>query len=171
MVQRMQVSICSTGINRIFTYLMTRGNAKFVLISGKRKCFHIGGTLSNQFHICQHFEAYKTACAMVVIPMNHHAIPRVVWKEMQEEAMPSGGKQSTLVFAKMNSEREFTRKAVLHSVAQFVACENQVSIMQILSCCTSDKSTGPHGCKQGDIQELPCHHVTKCCACRPTINT
>ena len=170
-MQRMQVSICLTRINCIFTYLMTRGNAKFVLTLGKKKFFHIGGNLSNQFHIHQHFEVDKTTYAVAGIPMNHHAIPQVVWKEMQEEATPGGGKQSTLVFVKMNIEREFARKAVLLLVTQFVACENQVSIKQILSCFTSDKSTGLCSCKQSDIQELPCCHAAKYCTHRPTINT
>ena len=56
--------------------------------------------------------------------MHHQAIPPEVMSAQEKKA-----KQTTLngVAVKINILKEFTPKQILHSVAQFVACDDQVS--------------------------------------------
>lgn len=70
---------------------------------------------------------YKERCKEANIPENHHAIPRPLWKKMQENA--KGKKQTTLdgVLEKQNIPKEFTRDGILRAVSQFIACGDQVS--------------------------------------------
>jgi DNA-binding LacI/PurR family transcriptional regulator len=62
-----------------------RDDKKFVAKHGKRKVFHIGGNSSCQAHLRQHYDIYKKRCEEKGIPINHWAIPRTVWKKMEEE--------------------------------------------------------------------------------------
>ena len=66
--------------------------------------------------------------------MNHWAIPQAIWKVMEEaKAEEQRGwltkkqMQQKLDFKTMTGPREFTRSAVLHAVAKFIATNNQVS--------------------------------------------
>ena len=65
---------------------------------------------------------------------NHWAIPRVIWKVMEEaKAEEQRGQsmkkqtQQKLDFKMMTSPHEFTRSAILHAVVKFIATNNQVS--------------------------------------------
>ncbi|KAF8885833.1 hypothetical protein BD779DRAFT_1411989, partial [Infundibulicybe gibba] len=53
---------------------------------GKRKCFHVGGNSSCRAHIRQHFKEYKERCEAEDIPLNHHALPRPLYRSMKAEA-------------------------------------------------------------------------------------
>ena len=66
--------------------------------------------------------------------MNHWAIPRDIWKEMEEdkEAKEQGRltkkqQQQQLDFKTVTGPCEFTREAVLHAVTKLIATNNQVS--------------------------------------------
>ena len=60
--------------------------------------------------------------------MNHWAIPRDIWKAMEEEKrMSKKAKQQQLDFKTVTGPREFTREGVLHAVATLIATNNQVS--------------------------------------------
>ena len=76
-------------------------------------------------HIQHHYELYATQCKQVDIPINHHAMSQKIFNEMVEEKKVH--KQTTLdgAFSKQNIQ-EFMREGVLHAVAQFVTCDNQV---------------------------------------------
>ncbi|KAF8797345.1 hypothetical protein BYT27DRAFT_7125849 [Phlegmacium glaucopus] len=63
--------------------------------------------------------------------MNHWAIPRLIWKAMEEEKEQERGRstkkqmQQKLDFKMMIGPREFTRSGVLHAVAKLVVTNNQ----------------------------------------------
>ena len=54
-------------------------------LNGKRKALLKGGNSSCRFHIRQHFALYKEKCDKADIPVVHWAIPRPIWKAMEEE--------------------------------------------------------------------------------------
>lgn len=94
---------------------------------GKRGAFFTGGNSTCRVHICSHYNEYKERCKEDDIPENHHAIPREILKE-NEEAKSKGKQQVKIdkILDKATVPREFTREGVLHAVAQFVACDDQV---------------------------------------------
>jgi hypothetical protein len=106
---------------------------QFIKINGKRKAFHKGGNSSCCLHICQHYPLYKERCETDNIPVNHWAIPRSIWKVMEEEkeAEKRGGTtkkdQQELEFKKVTGPRVFTREGVLHAVAKLITTNDQVS--------------------------------------------
>ncbi|KAH9072193.1 hypothetical protein EDB83DRAFT_2204585, partial [Lactarius deliciosus] len=59
--------------------------------------------------------------------VNHWAIPRPIWKEMEAEKRGDKHKQLKLdgIFEKVRSQREFMHDGILHTVAQYVACDDQ----------------------------------------------
>jgi hypothetical protein len=95
-----------------------------------RKAFFVGGNSSCRTHIRQHYTIYKERCQRLNIPENHHAIPRSIWKEMQELKQAKTKTQASLdgMIERAQGPREFTREAVLHAVCQFIACNDQVSV-------------------------------------------
>jgi hypothetical protein len=110
-----------------------RANPEFTNVGGKRKAFHTGGNSSCRSHIRQHYELYKDLCKQENIPEQHWAIPRSIWKEMEEsqrEKKP-GPKQRTLDFIKEGAPRSFTRENLLHAMTQFIAVDDQVSTQLI----------------------------------------
>ena len=99
---------------------------------GKRSAFFTGGNSTCQAHIRCHYNVYKERCKENGIPENHHAIPRDLLKQMEEEK--SKGKKQTKIdniLDKSTAPREFTREGVLHAVAQFVACDDQVWVLSL----------------------------------------
>ena len=95
-----------------------------------RKAFHIGGNSSCCAHIWQHYELYKKRCKDGNIPENHHTMPRVLWKELQEKKKGMHQGKLSVVFETVKSSVDFTWEGVLHAVARFVTCDNQVSKMR-----------------------------------------
>ena len=65
--------------------LAGRNNKAFTKLKGKRKAFFKGSNSTCCFHICQHYEVYKEKCEKEDILMSHWAIPRPIWKAMEEE--------------------------------------------------------------------------------------
>jgi hypothetical protein len=97
------------------------------LKGGKRTAFFTGGNSTCRAHIRCHYDVYKQRCKEKNIPENHHAIPRDKWKEMQIAKL-KGKKQVKIdeVLERSTAPKEFTREGILHAVAQFVACDDQV---------------------------------------------
>ncbi|KAH9041793.1 hypothetical protein EDB85DRAFT_1886448 [Lactarius pseudohatsudake] len=100
---------------------------------GKQKAFHIGGNSSCRAHIRKHYELYKQRCKDENIPENHYAVPQVIWKELQNlKANPKAKRQGKLdgplgsMKGPSPHAQEFTQDGVLHAVARFVACGDQV---------------------------------------------
>ena len=94
---------------------------------GKRSTFFTGGNSTCRAHIRGHYKVYKERCQENGIPENHHAIPREILKQMEEEK--SMGKKQTKIDNMLEKSKmpcEFSREDVLHAVAQFVACDDQV---------------------------------------------
>ncbi|KAI0245179.1 hypothetical protein BJV78DRAFT_1093225, partial [Lactifluus subvellereus] len=48
------------------------------------KTFYTGSNLTCRAHCRHHYELYKARCKEQNILENHHAIPRPIWKQMQE---------------------------------------------------------------------------------------
>jgi len=114
--------------------MLARADESFVKAHGKRKAFHKGGNSSCRTHIHQHYKLYIQKCEKGNIPINHWAIPRDVWRVMEEEkeAITQGRlmqkqQQQQLSFETVTGPREFTRAAVLHAVTKLIATNNLVS--------------------------------------------
>jgi hypothetical protein len=111
-----------------------RGDESFIRAHGKRKAFHVGGNSSCRMHLRQHYQLYKSKCEEADIPINHWAIPRDIWKVMEEEKAAEKQGQRTkkqqqqlLCFETLTGPREFTRSAVLNAVTKLIATNNEVS--------------------------------------------
>ena len=102
---------------------------------GKRSAFFTGGNSTCRAHIHSHYDVYRECCKEKGIPENHHAIPREILKQMEEEKL-KGKKQTKIdnMLEKSRAPHEFTREGVLHAVAQFVACDDQVAPLVVLMC-------------------------------------
>jgi hypothetical protein len=112
--------------------LSTRDDADFIKVHGKRKAFHKGGNSSCRAHVRQHYKLYKENCEKANIPMNHWAIPRDIWRAMEEEKeaekrLTQKQRQQKLDFKTVTGPSEFTRAGILHAVAKLIATNNQVS--------------------------------------------
>jgi hypothetical protein len=110
-----------------------RNNEAFIKLNGKRKAFFKGSNSTCRFHIRQHYEVYKEKCEKEDIPMSHWAIPRPIWKAMEEEKEEQERGRSTkkqmqqkLDFKTMTGPCEFTRSSVLHAVTKLIVTNNQV---------------------------------------------
>jgi hypothetical protein len=134
MVQYLQVSEVVTVTQECnVTYSeKCRDDERFLKLQGMRKAFFKGGNSSCRLHLRQHFVLYKERCEKAGVPINHWAIPRPIWKEMQEEKeadkqVTKKQEQQQLNFKAVTGPREFTRKGVLQSVTELIATNNQVS--------------------------------------------
>jgi hypothetical protein len=95
-----------------------------------RKAFHTGSNSSCRQHIRQHYAIYQERCKAANILEHHWAIPRIIWKKMEDERMgKKAGRQETLdgFVGKAAGPIAYTRENVLHVVTQFVAVDDQVS--------------------------------------------
>ena len=162
MVYCVQVSIGYKRVQKETT--LTHGNREdkdFVAREGKQKAFLKGSNSSCRQHARKHWGIYKKKCEDAEIPVHHWAIPRQVWNEMESKKgnnkkKNEGEAQATLdhVFQKMSGPREFTRDGILHTVAQFVACDDQVH-RACYSCCKTLKNVAVvSGGRQGTIPKL-----------------
>ena len=130
----MQVSNYTKNTEVYITYEGTRDDEEFIKIHGKRKAFHKGGNSSCRLHIRQHYQLYKERCEKEKIPINHWAIPRPIWKEMEEEKeaaargrLTKKQQQQQLDFQTVIGPHEFTRAGTLRAVTKLIATNNQVS--------------------------------------------
>lgn len=100
-------------------------------IKNKRNTFFVGGSSGCQVHARTHFPIYKARCEAAGIKLHHHALPRKLFRAMRNEEMAKakGGtrKQSTLDNVVVKEKKtEFTCENLLHEVAKFVVCDDQV---------------------------------------------
>jgi hypothetical protein len=94
-----------------------------------QKAFYIGGNSTCHVHIRHHYNVYKKQCKEKKIPENHHTIPRPLWRQMQDKKKNTRGNTQTKldgVIDVINWLQIFMREGVLHAVAQFIACDDQV---------------------------------------------
>lgn len=107
-----------------------RQNEALVKRYGKRKAFIAGHNSTDRYHVRLHFDIYKTKCKEAGLPVHHHAIPRDIWKKLQEKAQgkTKGTGQQTLdaSFKRVDVPKGFTQDGILHAVAKFVAVDDQV---------------------------------------------
>jgi hypothetical protein len=111
-----------------------RNDEEFVRKQGKRKAFFTGGNSSCRHHIRQHYLIYQKKCKDGNIPEHHWAIPRAIWKIMEDEKngkkVVTQGTQGTLDGLLIANVAPvvpvFTRENLLHMVTQFVAVDDQV---------------------------------------------
>lgn len=70
-------------------------------------------------------------CNEADVPVNHWAIPRDVWKEM-EAAKEAKAKlvQKRLAFEVVSLPKEFTRDGILQQVTKFIAVDDQVRTIE-----------------------------------------
>ncbi|KIJ89855.1 hypothetical protein K443DRAFT_36633, partial [Laccaria amethystina LaAM-08-1] len=64
-----------------------KNDDEFVKKSGMRKAFHTGSNSSCRQHIRQHYAIYQERCKAANILEHHWAIPRIIWKKMEDERM------------------------------------------------------------------------------------
>lgn len=100
-------------------------------IKNKRNTFFVGGSSGCQFHARTHFPIYKARREAAGIKLHHHALPRKLFRAMRKEEMAKakGGtrKQSKLDNVVVKEKKtEFTCENLLHEVAKFVVCNDQV---------------------------------------------
>lgn len=108
-------------------------NIKFTAKHGLRGAFKKGNNSSTlRYHCRLHFEIYQKRCTTAGVAMHHRAIPPDVMTHMDREKA-KGGVQSTLDsrMFKIVRPQEFTKADILHSVAMFIVCENQVSLHEV----------------------------------------
>ena len=108
-----------------------RNDDKLVRKQGKRKAFFTGSNSSCRHHIRQHYLIYQQRFKEADVPEHHWAIPRLLWKKMEDE---KNGKKVTrqgtldglLTTSVAPVVLVFTRENLLHMVTQFVAVDDQV---------------------------------------------
>ncbi len=107
------------------THIDCREDEEFVVNNGKRRAFHVGSNSSCRQHIRIHFEVYKARCEEKGLKVHHYAVPR----EMLKKNLKMAGQQTLAqAFQKVSKLKEFSREGVLKAVAEFVVCDDQVSV-------------------------------------------
>lgn len=86
----------------------------------------MGGNSTLRQHCWKHYKIYKARCEKADIPLNHHTIPPKI-VEAQQKAKKAKSQSSLDDIVVVNCAEGFTREGTLHTVAQFVACDDQVS--------------------------------------------
>ena len=91
---------------------------------GLHRCFLTGSNSTLHQHCRQHYKIYKEQCEKGNIPVNRHAIlPGIAKAELKGKKQ----KQIDEMLEKGLPHPEmFTKDTIMCSVAQFVACNNQV---------------------------------------------
>ena len=98
-----------------------------------RAAFFLGGNSTCRTHIRKHYEIYKARCQDGNIPENHRALSQDLYEQMKMDKKATGGAQLTLdtVLVKPSDAKLYTRDGATHTVAQFVACDDQVCVMVV----------------------------------------
>ena len=92
-----------------------------------QKAFLTGGNSTCHTHICQHYDLYKKRCKKKNILENHHALPRSLYKKLEEEKGHISATQPKIVEMLEPAPRpqQFSRDMLLHAEAQFIVCDDQ----------------------------------------------
>ena len=96
---------------------------------GERKTFFTGGNSSCWAHIRQHYTLYSEHCKKENIRENHHILPWPLYQKMKEVGKKSTGSlQLTLdcMLEKKSEPKVFTCEGIMHAVAKFIVCDDQV---------------------------------------------
>jgi hypothetical protein len=109
-------------------YSHTNRGRKEAAKENLKKAFFTGGNSSCRAHIRQHYETYQVRCKDGNVPVNHHAIPRNIFRQMKEDKKRKGGTQATLdgMLEKTAEVKTYSREGATHAIVQFVACDDQV---------------------------------------------
>lgn len=135
----MQVSILFTNLDACsYNLPCNRDNLKTNNVVELRKCFFLGGNSTLRQHCRKHYEIYKQKCEAANIPMNHYAIPPKIAQALaRSERERSQTTLDDIVFNRPEApDTAFTRDGILHTVAQFVACDDQVSELHSITAYT-----------------------------------
>ena len=126
----MQVSIADTFINQNTNE--NRGDDDLTKREGSQKVFLRGSDTSCRQHARKHWAVYKRKCEDAEVPVHHWAVPRTIWNEMEGKKHDKD-RQTTLdgKFPKRTGLQEFTHVGILHAVAQFIACDDHVSLRNV----------------------------------------
>jgi hypothetical protein len=121
LVLDMQVSFCSLAE---YSHHLPCNRVKVVKGDGLQKCFLVGSNSTLCQHYRQHYELYKERCDEANIPVNHRAIPPKIVQMGRKDST-----QTTLDdrVVNVNWPENFKHKGLLHAMAQFIACNDQVS--------------------------------------------
>ena len=114
------------SLSDVFLRWQFRLDERIIKLHGKQRTFHKGGNSSCRLHLRQHYKLYKEKCEEADIPLNHWAIPRDIWRGMEEKRLGKTKAQQVLAFEMVTGPREFTRPNVLEAVAKLIASNNQV---------------------------------------------
>ena len=110
-----------------------------VKVKNKWNMFFVGGNLGCWVHARSHFSIYKEHCEAAGIKLHHHTLPQKLFRAMKVEEAARGKQeakqQSTLdkVLVKAKT-KEFSRNDLLHKVAKFIACDDQVCPVTFWMC-------------------------------------
>jgi hypothetical protein len=109
---------------------VNREDKALILKHGRQRAFLTGHNSTCRYHLRGHWDVYKAACGKASLALHHHAMPRNIWEALvnREKAKDNEKKkgQQTLSLTKITGPKEFTRGGILHAVAQFVVCDDQV---------------------------------------------
>ncbi|KAF8680603.1 hypothetical protein AX14_004549 [Amanita brunnescens Koide BX004] len=101
-----------------------RHDKHFVRAKGVRRAFFTGSNTSCRAHIRCHYSVYKTRCEEEGIKLNNRCVPRELSKV--QSAGASLSIQTTLdSVLEVKAPSVFSKEAILHAVAQLVACDDQ----------------------------------------------
>jgi hypothetical protein len=95
----------------------------------KRDAFLAGSTSTCRGHIRQHYDIYLARCKKEDLQPYPYAMPRDLWKKLQEEEKAKGSGEQKIdgLFPRAPLVNEFSRDEALHAVAQLIVCDDQVS--------------------------------------------
>jgi len=131
-------------------------------MKNKWKAFFVGGNSGCRVHARSHFSIYKECCEAAGIKLHHHALPWKSFKAMKQESTAKGKgevkQQSTLDSIVVKEKKvEFSCDDLLHEVAKFVACDDQVHPIAFWDCWIwLMVLLGTCSYRQGQLPELPC---------------
>lgn len=126
MVPSLQVSTWQQQSNKNSRKI--RAN-KAVTKSAERGAFFTGGNSSCRAHIRQHYELYRDRCKEAGIQENHFAIPRPLWRQMEEKRLAGKGQakiDEMLEIQQKLKPKQFTCDGAVEAIAQFIVCDDQV---------------------------------------------
>lgn len=116
---------CQSLYSVAYLFAILRHDKHFVRAKGVRRAFFTGSNTSCRAHIRCHYSVYKTRCEEEGIKLNNRCVPRELSKV--QSAGASLSIQTTLdSVLEVKAPSVFSKEAILHAVAQLVACDDQV---------------------------------------------
>ena len=104
-----------------------REDPHFVESKGLHRAFFMGSNTSCRGHIHYHYQIYKEKCEADGIKMKEHCIPPELLKSQSASSVVLSQTMLDDVLKPSKYPKEFSKDAIMHAIAQLVACDDQVS--------------------------------------------